>query len=520
MSSEKLPAQIHSSANMEPVAGPLSITHWVFEFQEGRVFRIIFLAALLFYAGFLALRMGAVAGAADSSGYINAASEILSGEFHPLQRTIDGLPAADLPSHAYVPLGFSPDQSDSARINPTYPMGLPLLIAAASFVCGLNAAPSAVLLVSSLALAVATYKIGRTCGLVRCSSFFVAFSLACSPQVLMMSIQTMSDIPAGAAVSLALLWGMQAEKHDRAAFGAGLAFGLAVLIRPTSVLLAPVMLLLCYSSFRALLWIGIGALPGFATNLIFNRMLYGNPLSSGYGAMGDFFSASNLLPSAVNYIKWGWVCFTPLACLAIFAPLWPGVRHVRAMMALWIWCVMLGVFYASYSYTQQAWWYHRFLIPIGPALVVLGMITLRQFWSKLPFALRDWHVMLSFIVMLLWSCWWTSELYATNLGKDERMYKQASEWVNSNLPRNAVIVCKQCSGSLYYYCPQVIVRWDSMQEGVFSKVREAAIKNGLPIYAVMYKEEYRQLKNPEIRGPWHRIDSVRHVTIWRLEDQH
>ena len=60
------------------------------------------------YAVLLFIRIGAVAGGSDNSGYFNEARLLSRGGIHADQRVLATLPAAETPRWLYVPLGFQP----------------------------------------------------------------------------------------------------------------------------------------------------------------------------------------------------------------------------------------------------------------------------------------------------------------------------------------------------------------------------------------------------------------------------
>jgi hypothetical protein len=91
--------------------------------------RLLPAMGMICYALFLARFMGAGAGGADQSGYLNHARLLAEGRASAPMRLIPELPPDGVPFFTYVPLGFNPNP-DHLTMNPIYPPGLPLLIMA------------------------------------------------------------------------------------------------------------------------------------------------------------------------------------------------------------------------------------------------------------------------------------------------------------------------------------------------------------------------------------------------------
>jgi hypothetical protein len=91
-------------------------------------FRGVLVAGFGGYALLLWLHVGAYAGGSDSSGYLNNARLLASGEVRAAIRRVASLPSEMVPDDGYVPLGFRP--VNASAMVPTYPIGLPLAVAA------------------------------------------------------------------------------------------------------------------------------------------------------------------------------------------------------------------------------------------------------------------------------------------------------------------------------------------------------------------------------------------------------
>ena len=96
--------------------------------------RLLPALGLIFYALFLGRFMGGFATGADQSGYLNLARLLGTGRVSTAMRCVPELRRDQVPLFTYVPLGFNPN-SDHLTLNPVYPPGLPLMLAAVFAAC-------------------------------------------------------------------------------------------------------------------------------------------------------------------------------------------------------------------------------------------------------------------------------------------------------------------------------------------------------------------------------------------------
>ena len=285
-------------------------------------------------------------------------------------RRVPGLPYTALPQSVYVPLGFRPH--GAGAIAPTYPMGLPMLVAAAAPAFGWLRAPGAVMLLHALLGVVLTALLARACGLPRSIAMLGAILLATSPLYLFMSVQLMSDTPALVWTCLAVVLCLRRGPHGRRAWSdllAGVAVSMAVLVRPTNILILLPVAICLGTAWRRWLCVIAGGAPGAALLLAFNIAAYGHAITTGYGDTTAAFAVGNVLPSLRNYVTWLPVLLTPIGLLAIGLPLMVR-RHGRLAVVLIAWAGSFLVFYAFYYHTHEWWWYLRFLLPAFPPLLV------------------------------------------------------------------------------------------------------------------------------------------------------
>ena len=272
-----------------------------------------------------------VAGSADSYGYVSQALLWLKGL--PIQA--EPLAAATpwpLSAWSVSPLGYRPGV-EAGVIVPTYPPGLPLVMAAFAGVGGPGAVYWVVPLLGALAVWL-TYVLGRRYADAT-SGAAAALLLAASPVFLYQLVQPMSDVPVTAWWLLSL-WGAAAGLP--AVAGAGAA--VAVLTRPNLAPLAAVMMAAvlthAYSQHRtpgAALRAAVAfALPlaaavGFL--LWLNARLYGSPFMSGYGAASGLFAFGNVAVNAGRYAQWLLETQTPVVLHRRRGPVRPSRGAAR-----------------------------------------------------------------------------------------------------------------------------------------------------------------------------------------------
>ena len=477
--------------------------------------------ALGYYAYVLTRHVGAVAGASDSSGYMNHARLLAAGHVHVQPRIVPGLPQGSAPPNLYVPLGFKPAWNGDGLV-PTYPTGLGLLVLLLEPVAGWGHAGDAVMILHSLAGLIATYALGRAFGLGRLLAGLGAAIVALSPLYLFMSLQAMSDIPSLFWTTAAVLAALRSRERPYWALAAGAAIAIDVLLRPTNVLaFIPVAIALGTSPRRLALFVA-GGLPGAVFLLAHNHASYGSFITTGYEGNTNIFQAGYVPGSLLQYAHWLPRLFTPVVVLCLGLPFLPGVG-VRSRWILGSWVFAYAAFYSAYEYTQEVWWYERFLLPAAPALVVGGLLVLRAVTSRLPAWLDPGRSAAVVVVILAlvagYSKRLVSDLYVFTIGDEELRYERACDWLRANLPPDAVCLTMQASGALFYYTHFTFIRWDMLDEGNVGKVETAIRSARRPLYAVLFPFEVERsgALDRKMPGHWTEVGKVEDVRIYRRD---
>lgn len=481
--------------------------------SSSRLLSFLSLAGLILlaagYAWLLQRHTSPYAGGADSSGYLNSAALLRDGRFAVPARTLPDHTATAFGHKALMPLGFVM-QPGTDRLVPSYPLGLPLHLAAFSVLGGLDWAVIPLNLCSALAAAVLMYLLARRLELSRLSALAGVAVLLLCPLFLFSALQPMSDLLSLAWALDALYAALRAREKSGWAGLCGLAVAMAVLIRPTNLLLALPVILALDTRWRCYLWAGLGGLPGALLLAIYNREIYGAPFATGYGQVWAVFSPDYALPNLMHFARWIPLLLTPLVVAGLVTPFTPAARR-RDFLVLATWAMLLIGFYAFYYHSGETWWYLRFILPAFPVLILAALIG----GYALTAPLRRRHLLLAilFAACLGWETALLRRLGVLEMKSGEATYPDAAAWARQHLPGNAAIFCMQVSGALFYYTDFLIVRWDLAEMG---PLLPALCEQHRPVYALLYGYEEADARH-RLGGNWTRLAEVGQATAWKID---
>jgi hypothetical protein len=445
-----------------------------------------------------------VASGSDSSAYLNQARSIAQGTLAasvPLASSVSW----PEPEWAFAPLGYRPGL-DPGEIVPTYPPGLPLVMALPSFIAG-DIGPFLVGPLFAALAVLSTYWLGarlhsRTAGVIG------AALMTTSPVLLSHVVQQMSDIPSTALWAFAVLAALSVRPRS-----AGALSGLAVLMRPSllPVAAAVAIVLTAWSdrppasrhAFAARLFrFGVAMAPGIAALAWIQWRLYGHPLASGHGSFGELFAAANIVPNIRDYALR--VLTGEAPALALIAAsvavlfvrrgstaglesktrptLMPSAR-ISALVA-----IPLLACYLAYGVFPD-WNYIRFLLPIWPvALAAAGALVVTAS-LRLPPEIRTQVLVVALTAACARNVVTARNENSFTLWIDAARYATAGRYLDAAIPKHAVIVASQHSGSAHYYTGRPILRWDSLHVGLDEAIDTLA-KLGRP--SVILLEEWEE----------------------------
>jgi Dolichyl-phosphate-mannose-protein mannosyltransferase len=434
-------------------------------------------------------------------------------------RTLSSIPAAEIP-FLYVPLGFKPASDGTARLVPTYPPGLPLLLVPAARIAGWDHAGDALLLIHSLAGLALVFALGRICGLPESWSLAGTAVLALSPLYLFTSLQALSDVPATAWATAAVVAAFKSrERSGGWALVSGICISVGFLIRPNNFLIGLPVLIAVGMSPRRNLLVALGCLPGLAAWMAINRLAYGAPMQSGYGAIGNEFHATLIAGTLGYYVRWLPLLLSPIVFIApAIVALYRLVPRVSAALASW--ALAYVAFFSAYRWTHEQWWFLRFLLPAAPALIVAGLVV-SHFWFLIVRA-RYSETVRRVLPLLLLGAALSVEVRQTgplkealSIGHGERKYGRVSAWLNAHVPADSAIVMSQASGALFYFTHFTLLRYEEMDPSVSRRVDTELQAEHRSLYAVLFPFEVETLK--KLPGTWVRVVSVDDVSIWRCD---
>jgi hypothetical protein len=480
-----------------------------------RALTVLLLAGAVIYALYLYRHGSPYAGGADSSGYLNSARLLTEGRFLDDVRVPDGHSHTEFSLGAFQPLGFSV-QRKLARMAPTYPLGLPLHLAAVAPLAGWDRASLIVNLVAALGSGGLLWLLARHFGFSSAWAAIAVGWLWLCPQQTFCALEPMSD-------SLAVLWSLLTlyaalRSHENLGWSVicGIALAMAVLVRPTNALLFfPVLVAIGFKPTR-LIGLILGGLPGAVFLGYYNYHVYGAVLTTGYGDVASSFSTGFLRQSAANIGRWLPVLLSPLILLALVLPFLPG-RWSRAANALALWVVLLIGFYAFYFHTSEMWWYLRFILPAFPLLILGAVAVLRRIPSPSP---ASQGLLLGAVMAFtfVWEARASHQLNPAGIAADEQTYRSSSDWVRKNLPANSAIFCMQVSGAFHFYTDLLLVRWDQIEPACIAPLLDVLREQHRPVYAVLYEFETKDAL-ARVQGQWKKVTTVGVATVWQREDQ-
>jgi len=434
---------------------------------------------------------------------MNDVALILDKKLHAKQRIIDDV-SEEISASAYVPLGFKPILNN--EMAPTYPFGLPLLIAFFSLFFDVDHAPEMVILLHAIASIILIYFLAKEFGLEKFWAVVASILLAINPLFVQSFSWLMSDMPAMFWCSLAIFSALKTRQEIKWAIVSGIAIGVAVMIRPTNILVfIPVLMILGFNR-RALVYLGFAGFPFAVLQGFLNYQCYGEIFTTGYGDMSNFFKLEFVPKTFFAYAKYLFLELTPFVTLAL-ALLW---RRNKNNQIIIFWVAPFLIFYSFYYFTSETWWYMRFVLPAFPAIILAMILMMRDVCKSLPQLRRT-----LIIFFLSFSFFWQTSviLQYDLLRSNESRYLKMNDWAEENLPKNAVIFAMQSSGSLFYYTDFAIVRYDVLSQDELNKINASS----KPFYAMLHNFELDQIS--KFPGNWRKENEIDGIAIFRREEK-
>jgi len=477
------------------------------------------IVALAGFAVFLLHHGTVVVGGADSSGYFNSARLFTEGRMLTSLRAPAALAeAAREQPMQFLPLGFMPG-ADRTLLTPTYPTGLPLLLAGASRIAGWETGARIVFVGAALGAVWLCYVAGRLLGLDRALAAAGAVMLGACPVFLFTSVQPLSDTLATTATLAALVALLRAQggAPTWAAVG-GAAMALAVLVRPTNLLLAPAFLILLGWQRRSWLLFILGGAPGALWQAFYNHHLYGSALRSGYGNIFDAFATAHGWPTAVHFAKWLALLLPTIVLVLPLAGLMSTGLARRNLVALGVAFAAVTGCYLFYEVSHEVWWCLRFILPVIPALLLaalLGVDALARGPARLWPNFRAWAAVALAGWSVAQSAYWSPRLSVYLMRHYEQAYGDGITMAQPLLAGDAPVLCLAFSGALYFHTGCPVLRWDQLDQATFQRYARMTAAAGRPVQALLFEAEEKEAFQ-RCPGGWTRVARTGNVGLWRL----
>jgi 4-amino-4-deoxy-L-arabinose transferase-like glycosyltransferase len=467
--------------------------------------------------------LSVVAGGSDSSGYLNDSRLLERAEAVRRTAALDRFDLDDAYNAWFIPLGFKPGKRPGTNV-PYYPAGLPLEMAAVKAMAGREWGGALVVPISGTLGLLVFYILARQLELTAMQALAAVCVLAAFPTYLYESLQPMSDAVATAWSMTAVAFALLSRRRAQWALVAGAALGMGVLVRPTTALLFPVVLIAMPLRRRSYALLVLGGLPFAAFNAFYNHFTYGAVSASGYAGAMHSDMAWSFFPRRLQHYAW-WLAalLTPLIPLGWLAlPLDHNVpaRH-RLMLMLWF-----GIFFLFYCFYRHydTWWYTRFLLPAVPAMILAATFAMRDGLTWLAARSQRLEHRPHFasavgaalcLVVVANGIYWSHRHHVLGTAEGESVYREAVVALQRRAPAKSVVVAMQVSGAVTYYSDFSVLRWDALDAEKFAFVRRRIESKGYELYALLFpfeEEGFRQ----KVPGSWRKIGDVRQVSLWRL----
>jgi uncharacterized membrane protein len=411
------------------------------------------------------------AGGSDSSCYALMADAFARGELQPRTLLAAEAPWPDA-ARTFAPAGFIPSPVRRDAASPICAPGFALLLAPLRAVAG----PDGIFLLTPVAAGVLvwlTFVFGRLIA-GEWAGTAAAAIVAATPVFLFQLMQPMNDVvvaalwtavltlaalehPVGVSGGPSTLHGLTpSTNHGLTPWLGGLA-GLAILVRPN---LAPVALVVAgwialTQSWRRAVVFAVCAAPLAALTAVLNFMLYGHPLTVGYGSTGDLFSPRHVAANIGNYGRALFDTQLGLPLLGLVAA-FVVQRELRSV----VWLVLGVVFVVAATYLLYSpfaeWWYLRFFLPVLPALTVLAIASVQAITR------RSWVVAMAAVAVIAFAATTEATGQALGVGRLESRFRTTGRVVRERLPANAMFITVWESGTVKYHADRDALLWDGL----------------------------------------------------------
>jgi len=454
-------------------------------------------------------------GGADSYGYVSASHLIASGRLIDPAAIAEWLSAPNRLAIA-SPLGWAP-AVDGSGIVPTYPLGLPFVMAVFSTIAG---APAVFFVAPVFALItlLLVYRVARDWFDADVALLAVAV-VAWNPVFVAYAKQPMSDVPASAWLMAAILFSLRTSLGS--GYFAGLCAGAAVITRPVLLIAAAMVPLTSNRGTlpqRRVLVAGAGLFVGVAIQMALQMRLFGSPFQTGYGDSSSLFSLAYVSANWGIFVRHAWSTLG----LVWVAGLIVGSRVIPADLRWRIFAVAVSVispylFYLPFDHWETLRFILPALVPLS-LIVAAGVIHVARL---VPNPVAAAVVVALFVVPLVGR---SEMLLRQSSGWDiaslEARYPLAGDWINVNTPATSVVLANQHSGSLRWYGKRQTLRWDFIAPDQLTTTVRELESHGATTYVALEGDEVAMFDQrfKDVIGQLQvdHVGSIRNVSFRRL----
>ena len=451
------------------------------------------------------------AAGADASGYLSQA-DMWSHRAWFINDPL-ALDLNDGDGWLVTPLGWRP--KIALMQAPTYPPGLPLLMAIPHAVAGVDGASAVVIVSAGVAIAASAMLAAQLGGGV--AAVIAAALLAFTPVFLYQSIQPMSDVPVTAAWMLC--FALLTRRGGSLGLPAGIACAMAVLIRPNLAPLAIVPLFLAQRKIAFSIPVAVAGvfLAGMQT------LWYGSPLRSGYGSAEELFALANIVPNASRYLMWT-LATAPVMLLGLIG-FW-RLRRERIAQAMAVFAILVVASYLVYAVFDD-WSYLRFLLPALAVLAIFASAELAKWITRRPVTIRVPLLFALLLGLTAYNIFTARTLGTFRLADQLARVSTMGGYINANVSESAVIVSGEQSGSMRYYTNRSILRWEAATPQSLRDAIATLEQSGRPVFIVLDAWEDELFRKKFASSPAGALDwppvveagRSHRTRLWKLGDR-
>jgi hypothetical protein len=318
-----------------------------------------------------------------------------------------------------------------------------------------------------------------------------------------------------------LLFALRARRKVVWALAAGAAFGMAVLVRPTNVLLLlPLLFALPLRAGTIGLFFA-GGLPFGGIFAWYSHTCYGHFYRTGYGGFLAMFDLGYFPARIRYYTLWISKTLSPLPLIAWLGLLFDRKPPQRDRALLLVWFGVFLVFYCFFVVYEQTLWTVRYVEPGSPAMILGALIVTRNLLEAIPNKRErplPWRPLVALsllLIVVVTAVRSGSGIGILSLAEGEAAYPRACQWVSSHLPERSLVVSMAASGALEYYTKTPYARYDWISAEQFKTLRPHVERHGYRWFALIFSWEAEDLQR-NLPGRWRKLADIQNISAWEL----